>query len=872
MRTVKLSPNPYRVFAEMTFGHLIVTPNARAAKTLSVQAVSIDDLATTLLETCDKRVATEVVATSCLQNALSEVLRPNDLEGTTRQLAPVVRELLRTGVPLQKLGESGSAQGALLSAVATRYQEHLRSRGFIDEATKLWVATDSVREPLRLLVVGYPRVGRADLHFLDKIAADGSVLILPHSEVDLFQENREAARFLETRGWTVQETDETPETLGEELSRSYHSVTKPPGEVKATVYPDLESEVRDVLGRAKALVAGGVLYEDIVLVARREAAYGPTLDAVAQEYGLPLRLSYPVPLVETRIGAFLHLCSEVVSTGFPFEGTSHLLKHPLATGLAAEVWTAARKLHPQSKEAWASVGADLSSLSWPIRASRATYVNLLESTAAPAEETASARDQLAIHTLKRVLLEAPGDEPLLLNGFLKELRAALTQLSVPYLPGGTGVALHTPLALFGSRYKYVFALGLAEGVFPAALADPPFLDFYERKALARQGFSIETANARANRERLSIWALLQVPTKHLSLSYARLSQGQVQVKGSVFGELGLEPTPPASGVVASLEEARQRLLFDEQYFDLTVEAARHAHAVELRREGHKPHDEYDGRLGYSLKVEDFVLSATQLTRLGQCPFRWFVGQLLKVRELEEAEDNLGPTLRGKLYHKALELAVKASRDAEDLRRAVLEALPDAFSEAEREELPAIANWAKRRAEHLRHLERAVRDDDFITPGHRVVAVEERFETYWHGLKVTGVVDRVDQGPEGNFVKDYKTSSSKPAGAKDSNDYAKVDVQLPLYLHATRTEILPDQPLAGGHYYSLTKREKRVLASASADDGSPAALAAQVKTYFEDGFFPVEPDVQLKACAYCEFSGVCRKGPRLERKRRRHADA
>ena len=124
----------------------------------------------------------------------------------------------------------------------------------------------------------------------------------------------------------------------------------------------------------------------------------------------------------------------------------------------------------------------------------------------------------------------------------------------------------------------------------------------------------------------------------------------------------------------------------------------------------------------------------------------------------------------------------------------------------------------------------------------------------------------------NSVKDYKTSSSKPKGARDGTGSTKVDVQLPIYLYAAQTALFQQEAVVGGHYYSLTKREKRILGRAEQGDAALEPLAEQVKEALASGAFPVDPDSSRNACRYCEFDLVCRQGPRVERKRSVDADA
>lgn len=126
---------------------------------------------------------------------------------------------------------------------------------------------------------------------------------------------------------------------------------------------------------------------------------------------------------------------------------------------------------------------------------------------------------------------------------------------------------------------------------------------------------------------------------------------------------------------------------------------------------------------------------------------------------------------------------------------------------------------------------------------------------------------------GLSVKDYKTSSSKPKGVKNEKGVAKIDVQLPLYLYAAQTQIVSgaETETVTGHYYSLTRREKRILGHADPDEAALDALAERVKGHLAEGSFPVDPDTDDYACTHCEFDRVCRNGPRIIRKRSDHAD-
>ena len=62
------------------------------------------------------------------------------------------------------------------------------------------------------------------------------------------------------------------------------------------------------------------------------------------------------------------------------------------------------------------------------------------------------------------------------------------------------------------------------------------------------------------------------------------------------------------------------------------------------------------------------------------------------------------------------------------------------------------------------------------------------------------------------------------------------------------------------------RRRRSSARPRIDDEELTALVERVWGHLEAGAYPVDPDLDRKACSYCGFDLVCRMGPRIERKR------
>ena len=93
--------------------------------------------------------------------------------------------------------------------------------------------------------------------------------------------------------------------------------------------------------------------------------------------------------------------------------------------------------------------------------------------------------------------------------------------------------------------------------------------------------------------------------------------------------------------------------------------------------------------------------------------------------------------------------------------------------------------------------------------------------------------------------------------------ANVDLQLPIYISVALPKLFPNETVSEGVYYSLTKG-KRIKAKSEAEDLT--AFAARARAMLSTGDLSVGPDVELKACTYCDLDIVCRNGHRIVRKR------
>ena len=854
----------------------VITPTKAIARTLNVPHYSLESLAETAVRKQGWTVASSLMAHRLLTETVRETKNGKNIDGVASLLMSTLNELLRSGADLRALQQYANARVQKLARLALVYQHKLRRQKAIASAELFWQASQQVANPGSYFFYGYFTPSQDCLAFINAIAEDGSVMVLPGGDNDLFAENNRAIAHLQARGWQAQESRALKNSvqledeiyLGKQLQQVFlksdrYLETKSCHTPTLNVYPNLEAEVRGVLTQVKVLLAQGIAAKDIVVVAKDERLYGSTLLDIAWEYNLPLRALYEIPLEDTRLGAWLKLLIEVIETNFPFESTANLLTHPLAGKIDTELWSQARTKHPHNLSTWQELGIDLSCLDLPAQNSRHHWFqclqNILETFSVQQRGKKWAREIVTFYLWQDILgqLFQPKAEQISKQAFLQEVKQTLTLFTVPIQPGRGGVELHNPASLFGASYQYVFVLGTAEEIFPTPITNDPVLDFCDRQHLAQQGFPLETAVTLAHREALTFYHLLGVPIQQIVFSYPQLIKRKTILPSPYLDRLQLQPQSVANLPLASLEEARKIYLQPNHALgDRVMPHIIKAWQVEKDRETNVPQNEYKGFVGIALDPTTRVFSASQLTQLGQCPFKWFTARLLKLAELPEAETDLTTTLRGNLYHRCLELSLAQIKTAADLAKFNTEQLTKAFLQVEQDlDLLSIPTWAVQRQENLENLRLNLITPDFLPPENEVMAREKPFEMEWHGIKVQGTVDRIDRTAQGLVILDYKTSGSAPAGIKDEAGRASIDIQLPLYMDAIE-QSFPHESINTAAYYSLTKR--KVIKRAKQNPEDLAAFAHKVKTHLEQGYYPVEPDKEQKACTYCSFDLVCRK--------------
>lgn len=378
---------------------------------------------------------------------------------------------------------------------------------------------------------------------------------------------------------------------------------------------------------------------------------------------------------------------------------------------------------------------------------------------------------------------------------------------------GTGVLVGSIGMGVGLDLDLVVVLGLAEGLFPAAIRDDSLLPDHERAAAAgqlplaserierqhrellatlagsdRQVLGIPRGDLRRSRELMpSRWALALA--SHLAGDRVPSRRLLAADEGCVSHVASFDAGLRSLGSPATEQEFRLRALLARAHGH--VDDAILAHGTEMIEARHSSRfTRFDGNLA-GLAVPspvERVMSPTRLERWAACPFQYFMQDVLRVEPVENPEEQLQitPLDRGDLVHRVLErFVLEVLRrppseqpspdtpwsDADHARiRAITDELCDQYEAAGLTGRPIF--WGRDRAAIHADVERFLTEDDKRRRELRTRPIAAELAFGFDGAEVTtvpitlpdgrvlrfrGKADRVDESDDGTIlITDYKT--------------------------------------------------------------------------------------------------------------------
>ena len=323
--------------------------------------------------------------------------------------------------------------------------------------------------------------------------------------------------------------------------------------------------------------------------------------------------------------------------------------------------------------------------------------------------------------------------------------------------------------------------------------------------------------------------------------------------------------------------------------------------------------EFDGNLSdlaesgrFNISPDGTPISPTALETWAACPYRYFLGHVLRLGALDTPEETFSISAldRGTLSHAILERFVHETvqsgnfpspdepwrlDDRDRLKRIAAESFHDAET---RGVTGKRLLWDMVKVEILSDLETFLETDSALrqTSETADIRVETRFgfgndttEVADHqtGISFRGVIDRIDISSDGKkvLVIDYKTGSAEPYKGLDDDPIDRGrHLQLGVYSLAAR-ELFPDATAVSAAYWFSTNRGRFQFvptAYFNITDESVAerfrAGVAGITAGINAGLFPANPgplgQYGPSNCQFCDFDSVCpaRRSELWERKK------
>lgn len=323
--------------------------------------------------------------------------------------------------------------------------------------------------------------------------------------------------------------------------------------------------------------------------------------------------------------------------------------------------------------------------------------------------------------------------------------------------------------------------------------------------------------------------------------------------------------------------------------------------------------EYDGNLSGIKEFDSFgihpdgaPISPTALETWAACPYRYFLGHVLRLGALDTPEEifSISALDRGTLGHEILERFIRESR-----QDGHLPAPGQPWGSSDRERLMRIAEqsfrdaetrgvtgkrllWDMAKTEILSDLETFLEADSLLreTGETADVRVETRFGFAGdstevidpnNGIRFRGMIDRIDVSGDGKavLVVDYKTGSADPYKPLDDDPIDRGRrLQLGVYSLAARA-LFPEADSVSAAYWFSTNRGRFQFAPSAHFSMADESVAerfqegvASIVGGINEGIFPANPGPPARHgpsnCQYCDFDAVCptRRADLWERKK------
>ena len=512
------------------------------------------------------------------------------------------------------------------------------------------------------------------------------------------------------------------------------------------------------------------------------------------------------------------------------------------------------------------------------------------------------------------------DGEVTLEQFIEGAMFVLRQPSSSVSGLGSGVLVAPLHDSLGCVFKHIHVLGMSEGNYPSPISSDPLLSDEDRArldpsgetlpsglqrlALRRREFELALETSRSRRFYWNQWEVGNNNTSHPSQWYLEelrkeLGDPQVQIQDllddpSRYVEVvdPISKTDANDGAVGEAYEIDLRLAAASRLGSVLDHDVVNRNAVDalrmLKSRASDAFTEYDGNVdGLPGFFDDRVVSATSFQRYGECPFKFFLAEVLGVEESIELEDELTltPLSIGNIVHEILERFASnrdSSSDLDEQRRVLSEVAEKVFSEFKRDQIFAnskiyeletrridrdLVRWLEAEAGILGEIpDETFAEWRFGFEGLKVVKLDTAIG---NSIRFRGVVDRIDVSRNGKHAKviDYKTGSSSYFTDVESDGTARgTKLQLALYSLAAR-QMMPSVEDVEAFFWFVFGTGATTIRPMAKLEGDKAIKALErvadvVSKGVQHGNFPARPgsrQSQVRSwhnCRQCSYTDSC----------------
>jgi ATP-dependent helicase/DNAse subunit B len=718
---------------------------------------------------------------------------------------------------------AGNVLSGDLGALAREVQRELAARGFAPRNARLLAAAERVRAgdgslPSAVIFQGFFKFSAAEKALVDALAERTEVLEAPPDTTRL------AA----------------------------------PQELFAAPTPEREAE--EIARHILKLAAQGRRFREIGIVLRSRDPLGPLIETTLARFGIPVRGYFSDPAAAHPAVAYLSGVIRTLLAGWDHEELGTLLRMPVsgvgATPAGDSFDFDLRKKLPGRglpveaiKDPPAVLRAFEAITPWRREKLRpaewaARFQTLRRLIPAPVVRDHAERDEVSMWRSTAAALAAfdaaaqqaaeilRGDA-VTLEQFWKPLETALA-LEPLRVPDVRRDVVHV-MDVFEARQwelPIVFVCGLLERVFPQYHGEDPLLGDPARRRLG-----METSAEQQAEERLLFDLALTRATERTVLSYSRFNEKGDATLRSLF--LGDQAAAPCEG---SVRPAVSRVVVAPRLGPIE-EAALQKALTERHRK----------------------LSATGIESFLQCPFQFFAGKTLRLKERPPSpRDRLDLLLQGSIVHRALAEWIRAPLLGTEVFEQIFK------EECAKVRVPQTYRMEAVRLEMLRHFEGFIADEQ-VQLGWRTEAEKDFEFPLLPGVKVRGRIDRLELGPRNEaLVIDYKYSAGAKVKEKVDESEAGTQVQGGVYmLAAKRLGFEPVGMLYCGlkkgvhwHGWHVNLAALTDIGEARTRDGLHELIDNAERTMKEAYTSIVAGRVEAKPadtakCSWCDFRDACR---------------